>query len=331
MSKGWMLLLWLLVAIAAFLYATLQGHSTSTPEGLGFMLGAFLGALVFSGIIVFLTAGIYWLVRRKRMPGISPAILVFAVVLLTALFALEVQQSIDRNPPPEVVDSIGEVIGGRELRGYDEDGYLTKDDVQLESNFQFEGDWGLMEQFIRRVNERDRKNSNAYLERLQAIGFDEGFLEPERLFNDPGLEMTQEILARAKQEVDMYIQQSANLNDWILAEAELLEFSSKQTREDFLQGIKSSREETLGLQSRSLELEAEILSSMGNVVQALKSAGGDWWVEDGQPYFTYDEDIEAYNGAIDEMNAIIEEQEFINSQLRLKRLRKLEALRNLND
>lgn len=331
MSKGWKLLLWVLVAIAAFLYAAVKGYSASTAEGLGFLLGTFLGALVFPGIIVFLVAGIYWLVRRKRMPGITPVILVFAVLLLTALLSLEVQQSIHRKPPPGVVDSIGEVIGGRELRGFDDDGYLTKDDVQLETESQFEGDWGLIEQFIRRVNEQDRKNSNSYLERLQAIGFDESFLEPERLFNDPGLEMTQEILAKAKLEVDVYMQQSASLNDWILAEAELLEFSSEQTRADFLQGIGRTRKETLDLHSRALELEAEIVSSMGNVVQALKSAGSDWWEEDGQLYFTYDEDIEAYNGAIDEMNQIIEEQEFVNSQLRLNRLRKLEVLRNLSD
>lgn len=49
--------------------AVLSGFNPASPEGLGFITGGVLGPVMAAVILASIPAGIYWLFKRKRMPG----------------------------------------------------------------------------------------------------------------------------------------------------------------------------------------------------------------------------------------------------------------------
>lgn len=83
MSKNLALLL-VASLIAAVISAVILGENLSGAMGAGYVVGSALVTVAAAVIIAAIPAGIYWLVKRRRMPGLNAAIWV-AWVLIFAL------------------------------------------------------------------------------------------------------------------------------------------------------------------------------------------------------------------------------------------------------
>jgi len=66
------------LVIAALLMAVVSGilleQNLSSPAGMGYIVGSAAATIGFAVILAAIPAGIYWLFKRKRMPGINGTI-----------------------------------------------------------------------------------------------------------------------------------------------------------------------------------------------------------------------------------------------------------------
>ncbi|HEX7964430.1 MAG TPA: hypothetical protein VF651_01825 [Gammaproteobacteria bacterium] len=60
--------------VVGVLVALLSGVAPTSAAGIGYVLGAALMPVLIAFVLVGIPAGIYWLVKRKPMPGLTLAI-----------------------------------------------------------------------------------------------------------------------------------------------------------------------------------------------------------------------------------------------------------------
>ncbi|MFL0801188.1 MAG: hypothetical protein K6L80_12105 [Agarilytica sp.] len=70
MSKNIIFLLAAALVVSA-VSAIILGQSISSAAGIGFVIGMAAGTVGIAAILAFIPAGIYWLFKRKRMPGLN--------------------------------------------------------------------------------------------------------------------------------------------------------------------------------------------------------------------------------------------------------------------
>jgi hypothetical protein len=66
------------LVIAALVMAVVSGlllkQNLSSPAGIGYVVGSTAATIGFAVILAAIPAGIYWLFKRKRMPGFNGTI-----------------------------------------------------------------------------------------------------------------------------------------------------------------------------------------------------------------------------------------------------------------
>jgi hypothetical protein len=72
--------------VVAAISAHILGYGITRPEEIGFVIGMALASVGIAVILVGIPAGIYWLFKRKLMPGFSVAIwVIWALVAVLSL------------------------------------------------------------------------------------------------------------------------------------------------------------------------------------------------------------------------------------------------------
>ena len=85
MSKNLGILLGLSLVLSAIVGSLFLGIRVSSPAGIGWVVGYSLGLILISIILCGIPAGIYWLLKRKKMPGFAISIwIVWGLVFVMA-------------------------------------------------------------------------------------------------------------------------------------------------------------------------------------------------------------------------------------------------------
>lgn len=69
------------IAATATVSTIMRGHDISTQAGIGFAVGSAIATLGIVTIITSIPVGIYWIIERKRMPGMMITVWVFVALV----------------------------------------------------------------------------------------------------------------------------------------------------------------------------------------------------------------------------------------------------------
>jgi hypothetical protein len=86
MSKSLIILL-IAALVVAVVLAMLTGINPMSAAGAGYVLGSALTSVAIAFVLVGIPAGIYWLIKRKPMPGMTIAIWVVWILVELLSFA----------------------------------------------------------------------------------------------------------------------------------------------------------------------------------------------------------------------------------------------------
>lgn len=73
MSKNYIFLVLAALAMAV-ISAMLAQQNLFSLDGMGYVVGSAAAAIGIAVVVAAIPAGVYWLVKRKRMPGLSATI-----------------------------------------------------------------------------------------------------------------------------------------------------------------------------------------------------------------------------------------------------------------
>jgi hypothetical protein len=72
--------------VSGFIYALVSDDSGTGAEAFGFALGAALALFVATYLLVWIPGGLYWIIKRKKMPGFDNCLwVVLGIILLLSL------------------------------------------------------------------------------------------------------------------------------------------------------------------------------------------------------------------------------------------------------
>ena len=86
-----------------------------------------MGAIAFAGIFIYFLGGIYWIFKRKRMTGMTPATLILGSVLLAGTIANRAIETQSTSPPEDFLDDFAKLTTITDNRRFDDDGFLIED------------------------------------------------------------------------------------------------------------------------------------------------------------------------------------------------------------
>lgn len=78
--------------LPSFIIGLNSGELSSISTGFGFFLGTLLGIVAISYLIVFIPAGLYWLVKRKLMPGFDKTLWVIWATISVMIFIADLNR-----------------------------------------------------------------------------------------------------------------------------------------------------------------------------------------------------------------------------------------------
>jgi hypothetical protein len=326
--------IFLLIAAIFLVYinSLIEKVDITSSAGIGYVVGTFIGGFAFAGILVLISAGVYWLFKRKRMPNLNTTLWVLLVVLLVLgilgkpqLVGL-ISQS-DKSSMSKAVENITQIASTLDDERFDSEGYLIESKTSISSETEASGTWGEIESFFRAYLEKERKLSNAYVRALDDLAW-ESLLDYERLRNDRDLAQSKLIVAQAKRAVALYSQRELNHINSLQPGVEQINFGSEKEREEFLNGFNKTYPQTKSNSIQVIQYEQDIVDITGQLISFLDQTQGSWQEEDGNLYFDSDENIAKYNTIFGDLELVIERQNSLILKMRLDQAKRTEKARN---
>jgi len=327
------ILLIIVSVILALLSAAFSGANIISSLGIASAIGALIAALVIAVVITLLVAGVYWMFKRKRMPNIHTTVWVLCVILLTlGIFGnlqktVSTAQQVDQNAS-NAIENISQIANRLDDEKFDEDGYMREAETKIETQTKTAGIWGEIEKFYRTNTEQDRKLNNTYIRSLDALDWD-NLLDVERLVNDTDLTQSRNTVSQAKRELELHSRRYTAFLDSIQGKASKIDLGSIDENEGFAKEVAENLEFTKSQTKEMFSFEKEILELIEQLILFLYHSQGGWWIEDGQLVFETDEQVDVYNGFIEEVQSVTEKQQNFVLKARLQQKKQLEKLKTL--
>ncbi len=261
----------------------------------GYAEPAFRGLVVFS-LILFLMLRLAVLRRASPTGKVGAFVVVAACLIVGGSIGQAQHRRQVRQMALEVADQL-EYLSQASL---DENGLPTTIDAPPNATPTLDGSVGRTEAFVKQWMQKLIARRNAYLKGLDEAGWNTIF-DPQRLGNDLDAAESRLIVQRGR---NVFLSQKTALEALIQEYDAGLQRLMRISRRSGGQTSRRPAEFT-----EALALEQQVIDEVGKAVDVLHAARGTWAVQDDQVVFERDEDVQAFNECLENINSIAEQQQ----------------------
>ena len=291
-------------------------YSTNTISGTAFLAGQCLvSALLLWGVF-------YAVFLRKR--DIKSKSIAF-ISIYTALFVGSlIAASQQKQQALQALSSVQKEMSRVTDASVDSSGVPAKIERRPATTPQARGEFGEMERFVKEIIDRGVAQRNDYLLELEATGWN-SVLDAQRIKNDSTLSESKLVVKRAKAIVDKYERKAADVKQNTREHINFLNISESSKKEMLAGFDKSSMGKAGGREQ--WKLEKQMVLEVEKIFVFL-AANKRWQIQGGQILFYSTEDLARFNGHMENIQQMTQQQQQIQKDIYAEMNRKVESVKN---